>query len=172
MAGDGSVLNVGGPFPDGDGIDDLTTVMPAIPDVPRATDPPLGSQVPHQLLFQRSSRLNEQAAIDGLVRYVHRLIPGKLVLQPSGNLLRRPVQHQFTRNDLPQLPVDGQKTALGPQGRLPSLVIGFIGSIERSPAMAGDLSADLSLRPAGGSWRSHAATNRRRFLGGCLLARP
>jgi hypothetical protein len=66
---------------------------------------------------------------------------GILVLQPSGNLFRRPVQNQFTRNELLQLHVVGKEAHLGSQGRLPGLVIGFIGSIERSPAMAGDLSA-------------------------------
>ncbi len=56
-------------------------------------------------------------------------------------LLRRPVLHQFTRNDLLQLALGGQLARLGPQGRLRSLLIGFTGSIERPPAMAGDLSA-------------------------------
>jgi hypothetical protein len=33
--------------------------------------------------------------------------------------LRRPVLHQFTRTDLLQLAVGGQKARFGPQGRLP-----------------------------------------------------
>ena len=53
-----------------------------------------------QLLFLRSTGLNEQAAVNGLVEHMHALIIGILGSQPSGNLLRRPVQHQFTRNDL------------------------------------------------------------------------
>ena len=51
MTGDGAVFDFCGPFPDGDGIDDLTTVMSAITGVPRAADPPLGPQVLHQLFF-------------------------------------------------------------------------------------------------------------------------
>jgi len=43
--------------------------------------------------------------------------------------------------------MNGQKAPLGPQGRLPSLVIGFTRSIQRSPAMAGDLSAYRRNRP-------------------------
>src|SRR5207245_1726282 len=62
-------------------------------------------------------------------------------LQPSGNLLGRPVLHQFTRNDLLQLAVGGQQACFGPQGRLPGLLIGLVGSILRAPAMAGYLSA-------------------------------
>src|SRR5215831_2072914 len=41
--------------------------------VPRATDPPLRSRMPNQLLFQRSARLNEQAAINRFVRHAHAL---------------------------------------------------------------------------------------------------
>ena len=38
--------------------------------------------------------------------------------------------------------MSGQQAELGPQGRLPGLLIGFIGAILRAPAMAGYLSAD------------------------------
>jgi hypothetical protein len=80
-------------------------------------------------------------SVNGLVGHAHALVIGILDFQPSGNLLRRPVQDQFTHNDLLHLHVDGKKARLGSQGRLPGLVIGFIGSIERSPAMARHLSA-------------------------------
>jgi len=62
MAGNGTVLNFRGPFPDGDGINDLTAGLSADTRVPRAAYTPLGPQVPNQLLFQRSARLNEQTA--------------------------------------------------------------------------------------------------------------
>src|SRR5258707_15382278 len=55
--------------------------------------------------------------------------------QPSGNLFRRPVQNQFTRNDVPQLHVDGKKAALGPQGRLPGFAVRLTGSIRRTATM-------------------------------------
>ena len=51
MAGDGAVLDFCGPFPDGDGIDDLTTAVSAITRVPRAAYTPLGSKVLNQLFF-------------------------------------------------------------------------------------------------------------------------
>jgi len=63
--------------------------------VPRAADPPFRGKLPNQLLFQRSARLNEQAAINRVVRHVQAPIVGILPLQPSGNLLRRPVPQQF-----------------------------------------------------------------------------
>jgi hypothetical protein len=82
--------------------------------VPRAADPPLGPKMLNQLLFQHSTRLNEQATINRLVRHAQVLVVGMLALQPSGNLFRRPVLHQFTRNDLLQLAVSSQQAWLGP----------------------------------------------------------
>ena len=66
-----------------------------------------------QLLFQRSTGLNEQASVNGFVGHAPAFIIGVLGFQPAGNLLRRPVQNQFTRNDVPQLQVDGKKAGLG-----------------------------------------------------------
>ena len=100
MTRDGAVLDFCGPFPDRDGINDLATAVSAITGLPRAAYAPLGSQVPDQLFFQHSARLNEQAAINRFVRHAHTLVLGILALQPSRNLFRRPVQNQFTRNDL------------------------------------------------------------------------
>jgi hypothetical protein len=116
MAGDGAVLDFCGPFPDGDGIYDLTARVFKDTGVLRATDAAFGSQVPQQLFLQHSAGLDEQTAVNRLVGHAHALVSGILDLQPSRNLLRRPVQNQFTRNQPPQLRVDGQKTTLGPQG--------------------------------------------------------
>ena len=66
----------------------------------RSAHAPLRPQVVHQLFFQYSPCLNEQAAVHGLVGHAHALIVGIAGLQPSGNLLGRPVQNQFTRNDV------------------------------------------------------------------------
>src|SRR5713101_717180 len=107
----------------------------------RAAHTPLRSQVVHQLFFQYSPRLNEQATVDGFVRHSHALVIGIVRLQPSGNLFGRPVQDQFTRNDLPQLPVHGKKTLLRSQGRLPGLAIRLMSAIGRTATMAGDLPA-------------------------------
>src|SRR6202011_4678603 len=141
MAGNGAVLDFCGPFPNGDGIDDLTTAVSTDTRMPRAAYAPLGSKVLNQLFFQHSSRLNEQAAVNGLVGHAHTLVLGILNLQPSGNLFRRPVQDQFTSNDLWQLHVNSQKAPLGSQGRLPGLVICFTRSILRTPTMPRHLPA-------------------------------
>src|SRR6266705_3622123 len=93
MARYGAVLNFSGPFPDGDGIHDLTARVSKDTRVLRAAYAALGSQVPQQLFFQHSSRLNESASVNGLVGHTHALVIGILDFQPPGNLLRRPIQH-------------------------------------------------------------------------------
>jgi hypothetical protein len=59
MTGNGAVLDLCRPFPDGDGIYDLTARVFKDTRVLRAAYAALGSQVPQQLFFQHSSRLNE-----------------------------------------------------------------------------------------------------------------
>jgi hypothetical protein len=76
----------------------------------------LGSQVLQQLFLQHSAGLDEQTAVNRFVGHAHALVRGILDFQPPRNLLRRPVQNQFTRNQPPQLRLDGQKATLGPQG--------------------------------------------------------
>ena len=66
---------------------------------------------------------------------------GILGFQPAGNLFRRPVQDQFTRNDLSQLHMDRKKAPLGTQGRLPGFVSGLVGSIHRTATMTCDFPA-------------------------------
>src|SRR5260370_40487140 len=113
--------------------------MPMLAEMARATHAPLRPQVVHQLFFQYATRLNEQTTVDGLVRHAHALVVGIPILQPPGNLLGRPVQNQFTRNDISQLAVHGQQAALGPQNRLPSLSVRIM-TIGRTAAIAYDLS--------------------------------
>jgi hypothetical protein len=57
-------------------------------------------------LFSKLPRLNEETTVNGFVRHAHALVIGIVHVQPSGNLLGRPVQDQFTRNDSPQLAVE------------------------------------------------------------------
>src|SRR5580692_1815875 len=104
--------------------------------VTRAAHASLRAQLVHQLFFQRSPCLNEQAAVDGLVGHAHALVVGILSLQPSGDLLGRPVQNQFTRNEVTQLAVHGKQTAFWPQRRVPCLLVRIIGAIGRSATMA------------------------------------
>src|SRR5579864_6692704 len=139
MTRDSAVLNFSGPFPNRDGICDLTPRVFEDPRVLRAAHAPLGSQVVHQLFFQHSTRLDEQAAVNRFVGHAHPLVVGILGLQPPGNLLGRPFQYQFTRNDLSQPPAQSKKALLGPQGRLPGLVIRLMRSIGGTATMACDL---------------------------------
>jgi hypothetical protein len=98
---------------DRDGLRDLTAPVFKDTRVLRPAYAALGSHVLQQLLLQRSTGLNEQASVNGFLGDTHALIIGILGFQPAGNLLRRPVQNQFTRNDVLQLQVDGKKAALG-----------------------------------------------------------
>jgi hypothetical protein len=59
MTGNSAVFNFCGPFPNGDGIDDLTSGLSASLRVPRAAYTPLGPQVLNQLFLQHSSYLDE-----------------------------------------------------------------------------------------------------------------
>src|SRR5713226_6176907 len=72
-----------------------------------------------------------------MVSWDTRMLP--LSLQPSGNLLGRPIQHKFTRNDVAQLAVHRKKTPLRAQGRVPGLLICGMSAIGRTATMAGDL---------------------------------
>ncbi len=109
--------------------------------VSRTAHAPLRPQVVHQLFFQHSPRLNEQAAVNGLVGHAHALIVGIVGPQPPGNLLGRPVQNQFTRNDVTQLSVHRKETAFRSQRRVPSLLVRIMSTIGRAATMASDLPA-------------------------------
>jgi hypothetical protein len=87
-------------------------------------------------------------SVNGLVGHAYALVVGILCLQPSGNLLWRPVQHQLTRDHVPQLAVAGKKTPLRSQSGFPGLPIRIVGAIGRSAAMAPDLPAHCRRRPA------------------------
>src|ERR1700681_613213 len=141
MTGNGAVLDFCGPFPDGDGIDNLTAGLSADTRVLRAAYATLGSQLPHQLFLQHSTCLYEYATVNRFVGHAHALVIWILEFQPSGNLFRRPIQNQITRNYLLQLHMDGKKTPLWPQGRLPGLVIRCVGSILRMATMTCHLPA-------------------------------
>ncbi len=59
MTGNGAVLDFCGPFPDGNGLYDLTARVFKDTRVLRAADAALGSQVPQQLFLQHSTGLDE-----------------------------------------------------------------------------------------------------------------
>jgi len=96
-----SIFDFRRPLADRDGLDDLTARVSEDRRVLRAAHAPLRPQVVHQLFFQYSPRLNEQATVNGFVGHAQALVIGILGFQPSGNLFGRSVQYQFTRNDVP-----------------------------------------------------------------------
>src|SRR5215475_13542335 len=62
------------------------------------THPPRSTQLRRQLLLQHAAGLDEEAAIDCFVRYLHVLVGWELLLQPAGDLLRRPLQRELQRH--------------------------------------------------------------------------
>ncbi len=121
----------------------------------------LASPVLQQLLLQRSTGLNEQAAVHGFVGHRQALLIGIRGFQPAGNLLGRPVQNQFTRNDVPQLRVDRKRAAPGgarPTARL-RRPLDWRDTPDGHPDVRplGSRSIPLALN----IWQSHASTNRK-----------
>src|ERR1700689_1884082 len=107
----------------------------------------------NQRLLQHAPGLNEQTAIDRLVRHPERLVLGVVEPQPPGDLLRRPVALQKPRDDSPQLRVCGQLTRLGPQRPMPGLSIRGRRAVAASTTVASNLPADRGGSP------THAAGN-------------
>src|SRR4030095_11048912 len=83
----------------------------------------------------------EQASVNGLVGHSHTLVFGIASLQPPRNLFGRPVQNQFTRNDITQFAVHGKQTSLRTQGRNPGLAICIMSAISRPATMVRDFPA-------------------------------
>ena len=95
----------------------------------RAADRPARPQVRLQILLQDPTGLNEQAAIDRLVRHLIRLVIRVSALQPAGNLLGRPVPLEPGGNKLPQPPMRRQLTPLGAQSPIPGLLVRRRGTV-------------------------------------------
>src|ERR1700730_2982477 len=113
----------------------------------------MSAQMLDQCLFKHAPGLNEQTAIDRLVRHPERLVLGVVEPEPPGDLLRRPVALQKPRDHSPQLRVCGQLTRLGSQCPTPGLSIRGRSAIAAQTTVAGNLPADR-----GGS-AAHTAGN-------------
>src|SRR4029453_11884139 len=92
VAGHGSVFGLGGPFADhylG------RHVRPGLLPGPGSWDPkrPAGPQACDELALERTSALDVEGLVDGLVADPHGLIIGELDLQPLGDLLGAPSLH-------------------------------------------------------------------------------
>ena len=97
MARHSAVLSLGGSLTDGDHIGDFPLVVTRVAAFGVA-HMSSGPQMHRQLFLQHAARLNEEAAIDRFVRYLHVLVGRELLLQPAGDLFRRPLQREFLRH--------------------------------------------------------------------------
>ena len=90
-------LNLGGPLANGDHIENmpLSTLRVVVLG---ATHSPLSTQLRRELLLQHATGLDEEAAIDRFVRYLHVLVGWELLLKPTRDLLRRPLQRELLRH--------------------------------------------------------------------------
>src|SRR5215469_14006288 len=93
----GAILNLGRPLADGDHIEDMPLSTLRVVAV-GATHPPRSTQMRRQLLLQHAAGLDEDTAIDRFVRYLHVLVGWELLLQPAGDLFRRPLQRELLRH--------------------------------------------------------------------------
>ena len=97
MVRHGAILNLGGPLANGDHIEDTSLSALRIMAL-GATHLPRSTQVCRQFLLQHAAGLDEEAAIDCFVRYLHVLVGRKLLLQPAGDLFRRPLPRELLRH--------------------------------------------------------------------------
>ena len=97
MSRHGAILNLGWPLADGDHIEDMPLSTLRIVAL-GAAHQPRSAQMCCQLFLQHATGLDEEAAIDRFVRYLHVLVGWELLLQPTGDLLRRPLQPELLRH--------------------------------------------------------------------------
>jgi hypothetical protein len=137
----GAVLNFSGPFPDGDGICDLTARVSKDTRVLRAAYATLGSQVPKQLFFQHSSCLNEQATVNGLVGHAQALVIGILGFQPSEICSGDQSRISLLATIFCNFTWMERRHRLGRKADSPGFAVGLVGSIHRT-AVHGFLLSD------------------------------
>jgi len=80
--------------------------------------------VPLQLFLEGPAGLNKQGSVNRLVRDMKLWILRVLRLQPSRDLLRRPLEPQFARYDQTQLAIRRQSALLGALRPIPRSIVG------------------------------------------------
>src|SRR6516225_262233 len=101
-----------------------------------------------QLLLQYPTRLNEQAAVDCLVRHLAGLVFRIRSLQPAGDLLGRPIQSEPFRNGPPEPRIGRQFTTFRTTSAVPGLLIGRRRAVTIIAAIAADFPAHRRGRAA------------------------
>src|SRR4030095_8241918 len=134
-----------GSFPDRNRIRDLAALLRCMA---RATDGPPGPQMQQELLFQHAACLDEQTAIDRLVRHTQRLMLWAVTLQPPGDLLRRPIASEVPGHDAPQFWVPRELTRLRTPSSIPGSPIPGFGAGRTGATVARDLPAHRRRRPS------------------------
>ena len=102
VAGDRAILDARGPLGDRHGVDDLAPRLTCRGVAPAAPHRPTPAQVRDQLVLERTAGLHVQRAVDGFVRDVHTRIVRIVALEPSRDLLRRPLELELRRDQRPQ----------------------------------------------------------------------
>src|SRR5262245_37600692 len=95
-----------------------------------------------QILLQDTTRLDEQAAIDRLVRHPISLVIRIGALQPPGNLLGRPIIFKLGSDHLPQLIMPCQLARLWSKCSIPRTLVRSCRAIPARTAIALQLAAD------------------------------
>jgi hypothetical protein len=96
VAWHGAVLSLCGSLADGDHIGYVSLSILGLAAFGVA-HLPSGTQLRRQLLLQHAACLNKETAIDRFVRYPHVSVGRELLLQPAGDLRRRPLQRELLR---------------------------------------------------------------------------
>ena len=139
-----AVLDFGGAFTDRDCVQNLP-LSRRLP-LRRLSKPTSCSEVLDELSFEYAARLDEQRAINGLVRDMHRLICWIPALQPPCNLFRRPVLLELGCHHAPQAAVRCQLARLRSFCGVPRALLCSDGPIASSAAISGDLSTNRTRR--------------------------
>lgn len=113
----------------------------------RATHATRAPQMLQQLLLQGAARLNEQAAVDRLVRHMKARVGRISMLEPAGDLLWRPQHPEHVLHDASQRPVLGQFAALRPKSAFPCRLVRQSRPITVLAAVATDFPADRRRLP-------------------------
>src|SRR5262245_53768565 len=108
MAWNGAIIRLSRSFPDRDRIHDLSpsATFEPIPHTP--TLHAAATKMGRELFLQDSTGLDEQTAVNRLVRHTHTFIIAELPFKPTGDLLRGPISPQLLRDKLGQQWVQGQ----------------------------------------------------------------
>src|SRR5450631_1576267 len=148
MPGNGSVFDLCGTLANRDNSHDRSASLASSAVVQSVAYRAGAAQVRNQLFLQHATRLDEEAAVNRLVRHPHTFIVAIGSFKPSGDLLRRPVNPELLRDLSGQSRVLGQPASLRPPRVAPGLRIGLQRPITAAASVTSNLAAKARGRPA------------------------